>query len=983
MQKVIFIIGLLLLFSTSSAQNRNKIDSLKIQLQKKQPDTTIIGILLKLARKYNKFNPDSALLFATKAKEIAEKTKDNKRIASALNEIGWDHNVLGNYSEALRIYFLSLNISKENNDKKAIAISLASIGQIYWNKGDYPKALKYYFPALEIDKELRNKGGISINLGNIGMVYRYQGSLSRQRGDSVRAAENFSKALKNCIEALEIDKELGNKINIAAWLGNIGIVYHEQGDYPKALKYYFEALEIIKELGLKAYMAAALGNIGSVYNGQGDYIKALEYHFKALKIDKEMGNKIGIAAHLDNIGSLYIKTGQFIEAEQYLTNALTLAASIGYLIGVQDLNKNLTTLYTQTHNYPLALQHYKQYIITKDSLFNEEKSKDLGKLEAQHEFEMAEIKRKKEEEEHAKLIATAKERSDKLQYTGIFIVLVLVFLAVFALARASIPPRVVEGFLFFAFLLFFEFLLVLIDPFIEQYVGGEPVFKLLINSCLAGMIFPVHQLFERFLKRNVIRSKGMKWGKVMKLIIFGYLAFSNVTISPGNVSQIDSISKILDRTDIDTIKIKLLNKMASLSIREAPMKSKQYSEEALALSTSINYKSGIASSCGLLGTYYFNHGDYPKMFKLNLQRLEIYKETQNKKGMASCLNGIGLMYQIQGNLDEALSNYDKSLTMYRQLNNKKGMANELNNIGCIFLIQGKYKKALDYLSQSLDLQKEVETGRLHGMTLTNIADVLNNQGKSEEALSYYKKSLKIRREQNDKWYTASSLINIIRVSQNLKVRMEDGPLAYAYEGFELAKEIDGFGLRMSLAEILFEYYESKDDYKTTLKFYKEYSVAKDSLVNDSKSKEMQKLSTRYEIEKAETERKLLKKEQVRIDAEQKARHENLQYSGIGIGLILLFIGIFFLGNIALPAWVVEMSIFIPILLLFEFALVYMDPHIESMTGGEPAYKLVMNAGIAAVIFPIHQFFEGKMKKRILNVKRQKVTAKQQKVQDIE
>jgi len=56
--------------------------------------------------------------------------------------------------------------------------------------------------------------------------------------------------------------------------------------------------------------------------------------------------------------------------------------------------------------------------------------------------------------------------------------------------------------------------------------------------------------------------------------------------------------------------------------------------------------------------------------------------------------------------------------------------------------------------------------------------------------------------------------------------------------------------------------------------------------------------------------------------------------------------------------------------------VYLDPHLESLTGGEPAYKLLINAGIAAGIFPIHQFFESRMKKRIFKVKRQKFTAKQ-------
>ena len=44
-------------------------------------------------------------------------------------------------------------------------------------------------------------------------------------------------------------------------------------------------------------------------------------------------------------------------------------------------------------------------------------------------------------------------------------------------------------------------------------------------------------------------------------------------------------------------------------------------------------------------------------------------------------------------------------------------------------------------------------------------------------------------------------------------------------------------------------------------------------------------------------------------------------------------------------------------------LVYMDPYIENWTGGAPAYKLIINASLAALIFPLHNFFEGRMTKK--------------------
>jgi len=172
--------------------------------------------------------------------------------------------------------------------------------------------------------------------------------------------------------------------------------------------------------------------------------------------------------------------------------------------------------------YKLSLEHYKQYSILKDSVFNEEKSKDLGKLEAKHEFEMAEQERKRQEEEQQRILTEQTERRNLLQYSGILLFILLLFFAVFLLstrfkspltggrlplAIRGVSPRQAEGLIFITFLLVFEFLLVLTDPYLEQYTGGEPAYKLIINAGLAGLIFPLHSIAESKLKQRLFSAK--------------------------------------------------------------------------------------------------------------------------------------------------------------------------------------------------------------------------------------------------------------------------------------------------------------------------------------------------------------------------------------------------------------------------------------------------------------------------------------------
>ena len=71
----------------------------------------------------------------------------------------------------------------------------------------------------------------------------------------------------------------------------------------------------------------------------------------------------------------------------------------------------------------------------------------------------------------------------------------------------------------------------------------------------------------------------------------------------------------------------------------------------------------------------------------------------------------------------------------------------------------------------------------------------------------------------------------------------------------------------------------------------------------------------------------------------------------------------------------ELLAFIPFLILFEAILVYLDPQIETLitefsgqAGGEPVYKLIVNAVLAGTIFPVHQFFERRLKGRVMKPK---------------
>ncbi|MBN4065987.1 hypothetical protein JYT51_01485, partial [Candidatus Amoebophilus asiaticus] len=127
-----------------------------------------------------------------------------------------------------------------------------------------------------------------------------------------------------------------------------------------------------------------------------------------------------------------------------------------------------------------------------------------------YEYEKAEIIKAQKEKEEARIQAAAMSRRNTLHYSAIAIFMVILSLSLFALGFVKVSARFAGGLIFITFLIFFEFLLVFADPYLEQWTGGAPGYALLFNALLAGCIFPLHQFFEEKLKKRFLLKKIQK-----------------------------------------------------------------------------------------------------------------------------------------------------------------------------------------------------------------------------------------------------------------------------------------------------------------------------------------------------------------------------------------------------------------------------------------------------------------------------------------
>jgi len=500
-----FLICCCLLMSAYSLADQNKLDSLHQLIKTATQDTIRINTLNQLCREYWFNDPDKAMGFGNKALSITEKTKYYKGKGDSYNNIATVHLIQGNYPIALKYYSISIKTYEENGLRSLMAPPYNNIGIIYDYQGDYEKAIDYHLKSLTIREEINDKKGMAMSYNNIGAIYFNQ--------------KNYKKTLDYYMKALSIYEEVGDKTQaIANTLTNIGNVYNRQKNHTKTLEYYQNSLTVFEEIGDKKGISVTYSNIGSVYAEQAAYLsdekvksdiyeRALYYQLKGLRMKEEMGDKLGLTYTFRSIGDLHLQKGELTKAITLFSKSATLADEIGAKVELMKAYKSLSNGYVQQYNHKKAYAYYKLSSEIKDSLYNEDKAKEIGKLEAKYEMEKKIAEEKRLADEQTRIKVTRIKRRNILQYSSILIVIVILSLSLFMLGRLNIGIRMLEGMTFITFLIIFETVLVLLDPYIEIWTGGEPAYKLAINAGLAGVIFPLHQFFEGLLKRRIIKSK--------------------------------------------------------------------------------------------------------------------------------------------------------------------------------------------------------------------------------------------------------------------------------------------------------------------------------------------------------------------------------------------------------------------------------------------------------------------------------------------
>jgi len=411
-----------ILYCVPGFSQKTIIDSLLIQLgQHLLEDTSRLDLLNELAYAYYTVDADKGLQTADRAILLAQKINDPRRLASAYSHKGLNNSVKGNDSIAVYFYNQALQLHTATGNKPGIGKVLHNIGLIYFGSSDYYKAISHHQQSFEIFKTLGDSLRMSYAMNSIGVNYMYLSEYPQALYyflDVLRIAElkkntalmsncysnmgiiykklsEYDKALEYHQKAYDIAKRDLNMEVMANSLGNIGVVYDAMANYDAALANYEQALNIGKETGNKRTVASNTTNIGTVYKNQEKYTQALQYMLQAKLLYEELGDKNNLASVLNQTGEIYAKapgntTDGLNKAIALQQQALALSKEIDAIERQSQSWESLSATYALKKDYQKSLDAYKNYILLRDSILNDEKAQEIGRNEMKFESEKKE-----------------------------------------------------------------------------------------------------------------------------------------------------------------------------------------------------------------------------------------------------------------------------------------------------------------------------------------------------------------------------------------------------------------------------------------------------------------------------------------------------------------------------------------------------------------------------------------------------------------
>jgi len=277
-----------------------------------------------------------------------------------------------------------------------------------------------------------------------------------------------------------------------------------------------------------------------------------------------------------------------------------------------------------------------------------------------------------------------------------------------------------------------------------------------------------------------------------------------------------------------------------------------------------------------------------------LKAIDIFEQLNDTSNLIEASNILAGIYVSIQKYGDAREIYQEMLEKAIQSNDSFNIAGNYEYLGIVDYFDGDYQSAIDNYKKSLEINKKVDNSFRISINLGNLAEPKMELEEYQEALDLLSQAIKLQEKYNYKSVLIYSYYTIGKIYT--RTQSYDSGIFYYKKSLQMMDETSETRDKQEVYRLIAENYAKHGSFNKAYEYYKLHSREKDSLIVSERTKELEEIKTRYEVENKTKENEYLVFENSKKQKELTAQKEliQLQYA-IGILIVLFLIISLFLA----------------------------------------------------------------------------------------
>jgi len=274
----------------------------------------------------------------------------------------------GKYLEAVEMAQKGIAQAEADNDMDTKISCLCTMSNCFVRLGDLQKALESMRYVYEYDQVQGNPEDLSYDLNLLAAI--------------CHSAGRDEEAADYIVKSIDYARSGGaqERISLAIRLGNAADIFRSIKRYPEAEKYAQEAYSIDKEDGREEKVPVRLCQLAGCLVANGKIDEAIPAYKESIKGLEKIGNRQSLCIALRELGTI-VKSNS--EAISYLESAVSISKELGSARDIIEAQLKLSDKLKDINPSKAYTNLYEAHEL-KDSLFNQEKTREIDRLNVEY-----------------------------------------------------------------------------------------------------------------------------------------------------------------------------------------------------------------------------------------------------------------------------------------------------------------------------------------------------------------------------------------------------------------------------------------------------------------------------------------------------------------------------------------------------------------------------------------------------------------------